>query len=107
MLTHRSCTVDSSGARLQVLDKHTMLSKQILHPTSGMVVPGELMALVGPSGAGKTPQARQASLSLSASSASVCNAECVAVAACNGLHLMSVVVQCPVSKAVFQTRVIC
>ncbi len=38
---------------MQVLDKHTMLSKQILHPTSGMVVPGELMALVGPSGAGK------------------------------------------------------
>ena len=38
---------------MQVLDKHTMLSKQILHPTSGMVVPGELMALVGPSGAGE------------------------------------------------------
>lgn len=30
-----------------------MQSKQILHPTSGMVVPGELMALVGPSGAGE------------------------------------------------------
>ena len=42
---------------LQVLDKHTMLSKQILHPTSGMVVPGELMALVGPSGAGEPLQA--------------------------------------------------
>ena len=38
---------------MQVLDEHTMLSKQILHPTSGMVVPGELMALVGPSGAGE------------------------------------------------------
>ncbi len=29
-----------------------MLTKQILHPTSGYVVPGEMMALVGPSGAG-------------------------------------------------------
>ena len=46
LLTH--ILGDSTGAMLQVLDKHTMLSKQILHPTSGMVVPGELMALVGP-----------------------------------------------------------
>lgn len=38
--------------RLQVVDRHTMLAKQILHPTSGHVVPGEIMALVGPSGAG-------------------------------------------------------
>ena len=38
--------------RSQVVDKHTMLKKQILHPTSGHVVPGEMMALVGPSGAG-------------------------------------------------------
>ena len=36
----------------QVVDKHTMLTKQVLHPTSGHVVPGEMMALVGPSGAG-------------------------------------------------------
>ena len=87
---------------LQVLDKHTMLSKQILHPTSGMVVPGELMALVGPSGAGGTPKARQASLSLGTSRASVCNAECVAVAVCGGLHVMSVI-----SLFVCQTRVNC
>ena len=44
---------DTFRGLLQVTDKHTMLSKQILHPTSGMVVPGELMALVGPSGAGE------------------------------------------------------
>ena len=87
---------------LQVLDKHTMLSKQILHPTSGMVVPGELMALVGPSGAGGTHKAWQALLSLSTSSASVCNAECVAMAACSGLHAMSVVL-----LRVCQTIVIC
>lgn len=42
-------------ARWQVLDKHTMLTKQILSPTSGGVVPGEMMALVGPSGAGVKP----------------------------------------------------
>ena len=47
---------------MQVLDKHTMLSKQILHPTSGMVVPGELMALVGPSGAGKISRSADAFL---------------------------------------------
>ena len=52
-----ACTINEKQtgeqhAHMQVLDKHTMLSKQILHPTSGMVVPGELMALVGPSGAG-------------------------------------------------------
>lgn len=44
--------MDNESTVMQVLDKHTMLSKQILHPTSGKVVPGELMALVGPSGAG-------------------------------------------------------
>ena len=38
--------------RSQIVDRHTMLKKQILHPTSGHVVPGEMMALVGPSGAG-------------------------------------------------------
>ena len=32
-----------------------MLTKQILSPTSGRVVPGEMMALVGPSGAGVKP----------------------------------------------------
>ena len=45
--------MDEESTLMQVLDKHTMLNKQILHPTSGMVVPGELMALVGPSGAGE------------------------------------------------------
>ncbi len=38
----------------QVLDKNTMQQKQILYPSSGMVVPGEMCALVGPSGAGKS-----------------------------------------------------
>ena len=36
----------------QVVDKHTLAPKRILSTSSGVVVPGELCALVGPSGAG-------------------------------------------------------
>ena len=36
----------------QVVDKRTLAAKRILSPCSGVVVPGELCALVGPSGAG-------------------------------------------------------
>lgn len=44
---------------VQVLDKNSMQDKQILYPSSGYVVPGEMCALVGPSGAGvlSTPSA--------------------------------------------------
>lgn len=37
---------------ISVTDPDTHTVKQILHPSSGIVVPGEMCALVGPSGAG-------------------------------------------------------
>ena len=37
-----------------VTDAQTLLQKQVLHPCSGIAVPGETMALMGPSGAGKS-----------------------------------------------------
>ena len=36
-----------------VKDAQTMQQKQVLHPCSGIAVPGETVALMGPSGAGK------------------------------------------------------
>lgn len=36
----------------QVVEKRTLAAKRILSPCSGVVAPGELCALVGPSGAG-------------------------------------------------------
>ena len=47
----------SVASALQVVDKHTMVTKHTLHATSGSLVPGEMMALVGPSGAGGHPSA--------------------------------------------------
>lgn len=37
-----------------VKDAQTMQQKQVLHPCSGIAVPGETVALMGPSGAGKS-----------------------------------------------------
>ena len=37
-----------------VTDAQTLQQKQVLHPCSGIAVPGETMALMGPSGAGKS-----------------------------------------------------
>ena len=37
-----------------VKDVQTMQQKQVLHPCSGIAVPGETVALMGPSGAGKS-----------------------------------------------------
>ncbi|KAK9834135.1 hypothetical protein WJX81_001128 [Elliptochloris bilobata] len=42
------------GLACQVVDKHTLTPKCILAPCAGVVMPGELCALVGPSGAGKS-----------------------------------------------------
>lgn len=50
-----ACRLRLNG--VQVADKQTMLTKHILRPTSGRVVPGEMMGLVGPSGAGEAPPA--------------------------------------------------
>lgn len=44
-----------------VKDPKNLTTKQILQPSSGVVAPGEMVALVGPSGAG-APQTRVVSL---------------------------------------------
>ena len=54
LLAENSLSVLSAS---QVVDKHTLVTKHILHATSGSLVPGEMMALVGPSGAGGHPSA--------------------------------------------------
>ena len=38
--------------QLQVVDPATHVRKQILQPSSGEAVPGEIVAIIGPSGAG-------------------------------------------------------
>jgi len=43
-----------AGLTCTVLDRKTLADKTILHPGSGVVLPGEMCALVGPSGAGKS-----------------------------------------------------
>jgi ATP-binding cassette, subfamily G (WHITE), member 2 len=43
-----------SGLTCTVLDRKALVDKVILHPNSGVVLPGEMCALVGPSGAGKS-----------------------------------------------------
>ena len=42
------------GLTCTVLDRKALVDKTILHPSSGVVLPGEMCALVGPSGAGKS-----------------------------------------------------
>jgi hypothetical protein len=74
-------TVHAAGIRLnaqrghvaQVLDKNSLQQKQILFPSSGIALPGEMVALVGPSGAGKNP---------SSSSPAVLGASCMPAKAC-------------------------
>ena len=51
-LCYAGCSLTSCHLLLQIMDKHTLAAKRILSPCSGVVVPGELCALVGPSGAG-------------------------------------------------------
>jgi len=43
-----------SGLTCTVLDRKSLTDKTILHPNTGVVLPGEMCALVGPSGAGKS-----------------------------------------------------
>ena len=43
---------DAKLALLQVTDPATHVQKQILMPSSGEAMPGEIVAIIGPSGAG-------------------------------------------------------
>ena len=58
----KAAPIELSWADLtcDVLNVQTMQPKRVLHGASGAIRPGELAALVGPSGAGARPQCRRA-----------------------------------------------